>query len=307
MVTSEILITVPQIGKHLTGEILEGIVKLDLDKNTVYKSITLTLVEKVCSRYEYGNKTFDDNSTIQIKANDINQYQTRKVEKIHLIKGNEKKLLTAGSHEYLFEIKIPENTPPSVRITDKKITVGGIRYFLILKFKKSAIFEENDYFVTHLTIYPKINSTLLEKPLIASFGKTLTKLFASKKHEIEVKAELDKNYLTPCCERKITFIVNNKSDVIITIKTELICKTSTTEDLGKPLQKTKVLAAVETPSIPDNSISNMFNIIPVGPDIYTVRHSKEISREYIIRVTMKLPSPHTNTSMDLPVLAGIKP
>lgn len=309
MVTSsEVLIEIPEVGKHITGEPLRGTVKFNLDQNAVYKSVTLTLVEKVCSPYTFDHKNIADYCTIPIHAGDLNHYQTRKVVKVNLLKHitGADIVLTSGSYEHSFEMKIPEKTPPSVRTTHKGKTLGGIRYFLILKFKNPELFNVSDYFITKLTIHARIDSTSTEKPLIASLEKIVTKLFSSKKNGIAAKVELDKEYIIPSSERKIIFIVNNNSDLVFTIKSELICKTSTHVRIGKTVEQTDVLATVETPSIPDNSVSNMFNIIPVRQEVFTVRHSKAISREYIIRVTMKLPTPHSNAYVEIPVFAGIR-
>uniref|UniRef100_A0A2A4JPH7 Arrestin C-terminal-like domain-containing protein n=1 Tax=Heliothis virescens TaxID=7102 RepID=A0A2A4JPH7_HELVI len=61
----------------------------------------------------------------------------------------------------------------------------------------------------------------------------------------------------------------------------------------------------QTPIMPDNSVSNLFCVIlPVDPEEYTVRHSKIISREYKLKVTLQLPVPHRNVSVDVPVFIG---
>ncbi|KAJ8721243.1 hypothetical protein PYW07_002018 [Mythimna separata] len=51
----------------------------------------------------------------------------------------------------------------------------------------------------------------------------------------------------------------------------------------------------------------MFNKIPVAPEIFSVRHSEMMKREYYFRVTLKLPMPHANSSVDLPVFVGAPP
>lgn len=329
IVSSEILIIVPETVKHLTGEPLKGIVKFRLIKDEVYKNVTVTLVEKTCTKYIYDNKNIADYCTIPIEPDNLSNYQTRKVVKVSLLNETteEGTLLEAGPYEYPFEMLIPEDTPPSTKTSHKGVTLGGIRYFLILKFKKPEFFSTGQYFITKLTIYPKIDSTVSDKPVIASLGKILTKLFdpKKKKYEIEVKVELDKEYLTPTCERKISFNVKNNSDTMFTIQTELICVTKTNLPFSKSKETTEVLATVETPKIPDNSISNMFNIIPVAGDqrfgnhratndmfyaipmgVYTVRYSKQISREFKYRVTLKLPAPHSNVFAEIPVFVGEK-
>lgn len=96
------------------------------------------------------------------------------VEKVYLLDnirhGNI--ILTAGSHVRPFEIVIPENVPPSV-----KTSIGEIRYYLVLRFKRPEMLIWNKAFKTKITIYPRIDSSLSDDRISATLKKTLFKPF----------------------------------------------------------------------------------------------------------------------------------
>lgn len=113
--------------------------------------------------------------------------------------------------------------------------------------------------------------------------------------------------MTPSGRTNVSFVVNNNSNDIFAVKTELICISKyTIPKHNSTISKKKVIhsSTIEASNIPDNSVSNMSSIISVAPDIYTVRHSNLINREYKVRVTLKLPLPHVNSSVEIPVFVG---
>lgn len=316
-VTSDILIEYPANKKHITGESIKGIVKFHLDKDTVYKKITLSLVEKgYCQWYEYES-LYRGRRSQQIRQRKKvgNRYifeghETKVVKKINLLdkNANENTTLTAGPYEHTFKIIIPENIPPSM-----KTDIGEIKYYLVLKFKKPRIFSLNKKFKTNITIYPGIDSSVADKTLSFTIEKTLNKLFSSYKHEIYLKAELDRGYLNPSGERQISYVAANNSKVNISVKTELISKTKYKDDFvakkylvddAKTMREVIYSCTVGIASAPENDISCMFVVIPVAPELCTVRHSKIITREFKLRVTLKLPLPHVNSSVEIPVFVG---
>lgn len=316
-IACDILIQSPEKRKHVTGEPLKGLVKFNLDKDTAYKKISLSLVEKGYCQWDETEYSYRSRHGCQAhqRRKVGNRYvfeghETKIVKKIHLLhtKTDENKTLSAGSHEHAFEMIIPENIPPSL-----DTEFGEIKYYLVLKFKKLKIFSRNKKFKTKITIYPSIDSSVADKPLCFALDKTLSKLFSAHKHEIHLKAVLDKGYLNPSGERKISFVVANTSNVVVSVKTELICKTKYKDDFAvnkfmsddpKTVRDVIYSCTVGTPIVTENSVSRMFIMIPVAPELCTVRHSKIITREYKLRVTLKLPLPHINSSIEIPVFVG---
>ncbi|CAH0702218.1 unnamed protein product [Spodoptera exigua] len=315
---SEILIHPPRGGKHVTGGTIRGMVKFHLDKDTDFKKISIALIQKGHVQwYEFATK-----SSVNPRRTVGNRYVYEGREEVTLTKVyflnkeiDEKcdtSTLKAGSYEHQFEIELPEEVPASIS-TD----IGEINYSIVLKFKKPSVFSFNKVFRTPVTIYPRLDPTIPDQPVTVSLEKSLFKLFSSKKHEIKLKAELDRGYLIPGGEGKISFSVINNSDVIFSVKTELVSKTKYRDRFmvekivrDNPKIERKVIRActVETPSIPERSVSSdMYNIIPVTTDLCTVRHSELISREFKLKVTLNLPMPHKNSCVDIPVFIGEQP
>ncbi|KAJ8730547.1 hypothetical protein PYW08_001960 [Mythimna loreyi] len=316
-VTCDIMIETPEKRKHVTGKPIKGLVKFHLDKDTVYRKISLSLVEKGYCQWDESEQHYRSRHSKQAyqrrKVGNrfvFEGHETKIVKTIHLLKNNAdvNTTLTAGSHEHSFEMLIPENIPPSL-----DIEFGEIKYYLILKFKKPKIFSRNKKFKTKITIFPSIDSSVTDKPLCFALDKTLIKLFSAHKHEIHLKAVLEKGYLNPSSERQISFIVTNTSNVAVSVKTELISKTKYKDDFAikkftaddpKTVREVIYSCTVGVPIIPNDNVSSMFVMIPVAPQLCTVRHSKIITREYKLRVTMKVPLPHINSSIEVPVFVG---
>ncbi|KAJ8730550.1 hypothetical protein PYW08_001963 [Mythimna loreyi] len=294
-ITSEIFIQPPREAKHVTGETIQGFVRFRLDTDTVYKTISLSLVEKGQCNFQATQDTMvQTTETILVQKqyflfDDVTEH------------GNIK--LSAGLHECPFQIIIPLNIPASV-----KTRFGEIKYHLVLKFKRPEMLSWNKTFKKKIFIHPRVESLLSSNRVSASLNKTLCSLFSSKKREISLDAVLDKEFLNPGREGQISFAVKNNSDVVVSIKTELLCKTNyTLPKSKKTFKKKKVVhfSTVETPKIPESSqISNMSSMIPVDPDICTVRYSNILNREYKLRVTLKVPCPHVNSSVEIPVFIG---
>ncbi|KAJ8730548.1 hypothetical protein PYW08_001961 [Mythimna loreyi] len=291
-ITSEILIYPPRQLKHITGESIQGVVRYHLHEDTEFKNIALSLLCKANCRWRSHKKTW--------------YYGREKilVQKIYILNQitDEKISLSAGSYVYPFQIIIPENVPASV-IT----SIGEIKYNLVLKFKSNSSFSWDKTFKRRIVIHPRIDSLLPDLPVVGKLHKTLYKPFSSKGQEIMLEAVVDKGYVTPYGERNISFNVINKSDAIFSIKTQLVSKTKYRADFNGKLTKKKILhsCTVQTPEIPDNSESNMFNIMQLAANnLCTVRHSEIISREYALKVTLKLPLPHVNSSVDIPIFIG---
>uniref|UniRef100_A0A2A4JQH6 Uncharacterized protein n=1 Tax=Heliothis virescens TaxID=7102 RepID=A0A2A4JQH6_HELVI len=312
-IKTEILVQIPKERKHITGEHIKGIVKFQLDKETVFKSISLSFVQKsYCSWVENAHiyeKRFLSPVRHRPKIGNIYRFdgqENKVIEKIDFLnkEANENVKLSLGSYAYPFEIFIPENLPPSI-----KTNIGFIKYYFVLKFEKPGLFNWNKTFRTQLSIYPRVDTSVVGEPVTFKFDKTLIQ------QQISVTGELEKGFFNSSQERRITFAVTNNSDVTFTLKTELVSNTKYTDtDPGisdlkfeetKTVEEVVDYCTVKTPIVPDNSVANMFNILPpVTPEHLTVRHSKIISKEYKVRVTLMLPIPYANESIDIPVFIG---
>lgn len=298
-VSCQISLNLPEGVKIVTGSTLKGTVKFYLDKETVYKTISLALISKLycdcCCRRKVDKKSGDE----IIKGKGHKKYT---IGKIHFLKEiNDKIPISAGTYKHLFKFDIPEEIPPS--FTNKDFL---IRYFLILKFKKFGLFSINKEFIYTVTIFPRIPHSVPKAPVNIALDILLTKLFTNIPQYVNVKAKLDSGYLVPSYDSLITCLVTNNSDVMLTVKTELIHVTKYKDCQGvKRIEESVIDECSQiSPIVIENSIANMHNIIRILPNMYTVRYSKMVKREFKLKITLKLPMPHSNASIEVPIFLG---
>ncbi|XP_047019076.1 uncharacterized protein LOC124629628 [Helicoverpa zea] len=305
-ITSEILLHFPEEGRHLTGKYLNGVVRFQLDKETVFKKISLSLVKRgFCEWYDTTNTDSNDSHETD---NTLQGHENAVLMKLYFLNKevDDNLTLSAGSYEYPFEMEIPQNIPPSFRSE-----IGKITYLLILKFKKPGLLKRTKSFQTEVQILPQVDLSITDAPIAFALDKNLTKMFASHNKEIRIIGDLEKPYLSYYDENKLSLAATNNTDLNFTIKTELMSKVTYTHDhsmgmYGDEKVVKEVIGPIyESPVVPDNSVSNIIkDILPVDSQQYTVRHSAIISREYKLKVTIQMPMPHRNVSVNIPVFVG---
>nr|XP_049696594.1 uncharacterized protein LOC126054553 [Helicoverpa armigera] len=306
-ITSEILLHFPEEGRYLTGKYIRGVVRFQLDKETVFKKISLSLVQRgFCEWYDRVNR--DRNERHKRIGNMLQGHESAVPIKIYFLnkKVDDNVTLSAGSYEYPYEMEIPQNIPPSFRSQN-----GKIKYHLVLKFKKPGLLKRTKSIQTEVQIFPQVDPMITDAPTAFALDKNLTKMFASNNQEIRIIGELEKPYLSYYDENKLSLAVTNNTDLNFNIKTELRSKVTYTHDhsMGmygdEEVVKEVIGPIYESPIVPDNSVSNIIKVIlPVDPQQYTVRHSAIISREYKLKVTIQMPMPHSNVSVNIPVFVG---
>lgn len=217
---TDILIQIPKSRKRVTTEPLTAIVKYYLKEVIVYKELNLSLEQKKStSWYEYVHNYRVSQSQ-----------QVRERTKV----GNRHKLEDHKTYVLLTVKMLNKNTDengPSTRTRElptlEQADTGDVkRYHIEIKFKKpTGIFCFNKKFQTNIKVYPTVVAPFPEDPFMTALDKTLTRLYSSKKHEINVKAELEKRCFTPSKVIKVSFVVANNTDVIISLKTVSKIKT----------------------------------------------------------------------------------
>lgn len=209
-VATDILIQIPKTRKCITGEPITGIIQHHLDEETVYNEINLSpVVKKSGSWYEY-----------------IHYYETNKVRNHHKLEEHKTYVL--------LDVKMVNKNPDgSVRSSNESVEAENItpleetdkedgikRYHVEILFKKPiGIFGTKTKFKTIIKVYPTVVSEFPDDPFLSELDRTLTQLFSSKKHEINVTTDLDKGFFTPSKEIKVSFVVANNTDLLISFKT----------------------------------------------------------------------------------------
>ncbi|PZC71168.1 hypothetical protein B5X24_HaOG213946 [Helicoverpa armigera] len=213
-VPTDIFIKIPKNRKKITTEPINGLVKYHLEDETVNQTIGLTL-EKTKNAAWYQ---FDFNYPLHKHHKGIGQHDVEKHEKY----GDKKicVLLKIKVKNKNFDDNDNSSTDAPESAQSRQDDEGITRYHVEIKFTKPAtVFSLKKEIKTRIKVYPTVESPFPNDPFMTALDQTLMKLYAYKKHEINLQIEIEK----ACCARSrvfnVGFVVANNSDVIISLKT----------------------------------------------------------------------------------------
>ncbi|KAJ8721240.1 hypothetical protein PYW07_002015 [Mythimna separata] len=286
VVTCQILLQKSKEGVFRSGQPVIGTLKYNIDKPTKFTSIDISLRGKgKCEWTEtYSNTT---------------RYYSNTEEYVNIFKN----LLTdqndvSGTYEHPFEFYLPENIPTSMKNTTCKI-----EYRVVVTFVRDNFLKTKYKFDAEVLVYGYV-SPCSPEPLIFGLQKNLISLTSN--NNIDIKAEIEKTFLTPGENIKLNLMINNDTDVPIAIKAELVKYfTYLSEDKTEKIDK-EVLKTTEGyfASVKERSVSSVNCIVPTLPNLYSIQHTKIMTGEYKVRVTARIPFPHTNAVVEIPVVIG---
>ncbi|KAG6460216.1 hypothetical protein O3G_MSEX011837 [Manduca sexta] len=297
-VSCQILINKPK-GGHSPGQSVNGVVKYALDQPLEVNCVMLSLIGK-------GYCRWSESKTVNKKRRTV--YYTGKEEyyktSINVIEKNsdEVQIIPVGSYEIPFEFFLPLGIPPSF-----KGYHGYVSHMLRLKFKRPGIFKIDKRFFSEFPVRSCINGEA-EGPLVFGVEKTLTKPFSKRKHVVNLKVNIDKTSLTPEDKAHLDLVVTNDTSITITdIKSELIQRITYTANCGRTNVCDKILkqSTVKSTSIPNDAVANLRQEIATLPDMVSI-NTKVIKVEFKLRVTVRLPLPHLNAPVEIPIVIGEK-
>ncbi|KAJ8730541.1 hypothetical protein PYW08_001954 [Mythimna loreyi] len=286
VVTCQILLEKSKEGVFRAGQPVVGTLKYNVEKPTKFKSIDISLRGK--GKCEWSETV--SNTTI---------YYSNTEDYVNISKNlliDEKEI--SGAYEHPFEFFLPEDIPTSM-----KNTTCNIRYRVVVLFVKDSFFGTKYKFDAEVLVYGYVCPCSPE-PLIFGLQKNLLSLTANNK--IDITAEIEKTFLTPGENIKLNLIVNNDTDVPIGIKAELVKYFTYISDVKKKKIEKEVLKTTteNLPSVKERSVSSMNCIVATLPTLYSIQHTKILTGEYKVRVTAKIPMPHTNAVVEIPVVIG---
>lgn len=297
-VICQIYLQRPPDGKYRPGSVVSGTVKYVIDKDTTYKDITVSLIGKgKCSWSE--SRTDGKTDDTYTGTEDLVSIHTKLLQKkVNLV------TLPAGAYSHPFHFIFPSNIPASY-----KDNVCTIQYQVVLKFERPGLLNFTKTFRTELPVVSTVISTLPEGPIVYGLKKTLFQFFSNQKSIINLKATLAKSLVMPGEHGKLDFEVENNSNVTVTgLKIELmeyLTFKSNCKHTKKSYKKIKNCKA-ETEPIEIGKIKQLSCIIPTTENCVTLQNSQILSREYKLIVTMRLPVPHINASLEIPIIIGEK-
>ncbi|CAD0200053.1 unnamed protein product [Chrysodeixis includens] len=88
------------------------------------------------------------------------------------------------------------------------------------------------------------------------------------------------------------------------VRTELICHMTYISNAQQewPVTKTVKGTAKDHPGIKEKSESTATYVVSTLMDLFSIQNSAIIAKEYKVKITLKLPFPHKNATLELPVV-----
>ncbi|XP_063359391.1 arrestin domain-containing protein 17-like [Cydia amplana] len=287
-------------GIHRAGEPINGILSYAIDEPTEYQTAVLSFVGTAkCFWREYdlvrkSSYTYSGNDEfLSLHTNIIKKQPEQTI------------TLDVGTYEFPFEFLLPAEIPSSFQ--DE---YSGIEYHVKVKFMKPSFFSLTKKFEREVTVYGNVNPVTGSESRTYELQKKLFKWFSSIEPIIYLKARIAKSFLTPGENALVDMAVANETDTDISnITTELSCRTTYTGKRffsikAKVVDETIKGCASITPSIPAYKTVKYSCIVPTLPHLYSIQHSKIISKEYFITVIMNLPFPHIMATCTIPIVIG---
>ncbi|XP_037298376.1 arrestin domain-containing protein 5-like [Manduca sexta] len=294
-VACQILIDRPSEGVHRPGGPVSGVIKYAVDVPTKYEHATISLMgQAYCSWHE----TEDDNSRTRYTGTDI------VICKVDSLLPRYTDTLPIGAYEYRFVYTLPHDIPSSFQHA-----WGHINYAIILEFKKQAVLTLTKVFKQYIVVRSYLDHVrpIPDTPITFQMEKTLFKPLSSGNQKINLKARIAKPSVKPGERVDIKLIINNDTSVNIkSIKAELVRKTVFTADCWKSrvAEETVEQCGGETVGVSANSVANMTISVPIVTWECTIQNSKVINNVYEILMTIRLPMPHCNAKVSVPILLG---
>uniref|UniRef100_A0A2A4JR69 Arrestin C-terminal-like domain-containing protein n=1 Tax=Heliothis virescens TaxID=7102 RepID=A0A2A4JR69_HELVI len=272
-----------------TGQIVTGTLKYFIEKPTRYESIDISFVGK-------GSCYWTEGSSKNRKSYSNEEVYFCAQQNLYTAKYDE--MVKPGAFEYPFEFIIPYGIPSSL-----KNDICKIEYKVTVKFAKKKLFSVNDKFETEIPIRGYVSASLQE-PLLFGLRKTLTSF--KSKSKVRVNAEIDKVLLAPGENFNLRLTIYNDSNVSLVIKTELLTHFTYISSTGHEMVVMDPIEATKSNStkIKAGSKTELVCNVPTLTSLYSIQHSKILVGQYKVRVMVKLPFPHVNAAVAIPVEIG---
>ncbi|CAD0200054.1 unnamed protein product [Chrysodeixis includens] len=297
---SEITMAKPSDGTFHSGELVSGLIKYAVDEPTSLEKITISLkgigyihvVEQV--RDKNNSQRSYGNSEVYMDMDEVIQ--------------NKKIVLPVGSYEKAFAFRLPQNIPSTFKFYHRDYNVqimARIKYYVRIKFDKTGMFSFAKHFRKEIPVLSSITPRLSTEPTILGEQKKLTQPFSCRKSIVYIKANILDSMIP--VGGTISFQYEVINDTNVTIKSVIsrlmelhkfvISRPMLTyEDIEGTDAKTGALKPGESKSF-DVQFS-------VPSYLVSLDHSKIISRQYQVVVTARMPMPHRDVNLVIPIQIG---
>ncbi|CAG9098019.1 unnamed protein product [Plutella xylostella] len=287
-------------GFYRPGDRVLGIVKYALDEETTLQDIELTFHGKGTCSWSETSGTGSSQTTTTYHGSEVIFKYNRSILLGGKLNHGEGSTVTlpVGAYEHPFEFRIREGVPPS-----HKDNIGKITYEVRVKFKRPGMFEFNREIYLEITVKSKASflPPQEQEPINYAMEKTL---LLSKKNRINVEAEIQRSCLLASQNAELKLVVKNYSKVTVPcVQAELIEKRIYTSNCGHSESYIKYIGEckAQTDSVAAQSGGRFTLTVPTAADMFTIHSSSVISKQYFVKVTLKLPLPYINASMEVPL------
>lgn len=284
------------------GSIVSGILKYDIDEETVCNKVTVS----------FKGKGY---LMAKLRKRDANIRTYRKSENYakidYIIYRHEAGAkLPAGSYQTEFHFIIPENIPPTVRYTKKTsnhLINCYIIYFIGIKFEKKGIIKNITKFKTPVTVIPIAIPKLPTVPTVHSHQQILNSQVTRNPNMLKVTATIANSVIIPCQKIRIEYEVNNDTHVNVTsVFTKLIEVYTVKSKGGKEIRFVENLNNTMKVSGIIKMQETKIRVVELTVPLHlgTLEYSNLVSREYFLMMILELPLDYEDMVLKIPVQIG---
>jgi hypothetical protein len=222
----------------------------------------------------------------------------------------EGKEIAVGTYETLFNFKLPENIPSSLKYakndTDYDIDCK-IVYCVKIKFEFPNLFKFKRSFQSEIKVLSGIAPKCSTGPLIYGERKKLFQIFGKKDSTLILKAWIQNSIIEPNGKVKLNYeLVNNTNKTVKGVETKIVevfnFHTHENSEIKRYVDIDFTYSM--TCSIKGGETFGLPIVIDTPPGLVNLDHSRIMSRGYEVLITVILPMPHTNMVLHIPIQVG---
>lgn len=306
-VICQIHVEKPAEGFFRPGSHVVGTIKYTVTEDKVYDKIVLSL--KGTGYCQFTNNVRNHHNKMNNQHYQTPRHFTGNDVYVNLqsdVLTDPSGIVVAGEYTAPFSFVLPFNIPPTFNHTTMSY-VARIQYYIKLKFSKPGVFTKANKFKREINVGSVVIPKLSAGPMAYELHKSLTSLIGGRKNDIKLQVTLNQSVTLPGSCLQLLFAIENNTNINIPkIKTGILRTEILRSDCNRVQVFEKILKVCksETPSIDKGASANLSSVIEIPNDVYTVEHSRIISRDYKLIVTVKIPGFHRNAELIIPLTLG---
>lgn len=282
-VSCEILIARTEDDVFKPGDLVTGTIKYYIEEPTKFEGISMNFLGN-------GNCWW---TKTEGGAMSVGNSETYVNQSICFYTGKSGEELS-GAYEYPFQFLLPINIPSSYK--DGNCVIA---YKIIVTFVRTTRREQ---FEAEIPVQGYV-TTSVQEPMLFGLQKKLFPVFTDNK--ITLRGELENVAVTPGANVNLTIKVNNDSNNEIFVRTELIKCFTLMSNHGETSANIILVPNTTTGSnIEKNSEQSIKCVVPTFVNLFSIQNSNIVKGEYKVRVTIEMPFPYKDATVDVPVVIG---